>query len=504
MTRVLGKALIPLLTLALSACVAVDHGKNGGSSGGSGGDGNSGTGGTGAGGKGSTDDGPPPTNTTPSLDVFDAHVTGRNGDDLTLSASGTDAEGDVLFLSARFLNDAGDPVDVFDVHWNGIADAPQDRLQFDTSLLGHPRFDGTVTLAGYATLYPEATSVVLHLEDTAGNVSDDQTVTIGLQTEKKLGESCDADIVTSRCERGLACGGKKPVCQAGVAPALVNALYMRSSDGPRLLAAGGDADDDIATLRMEFFDNAGTPVKIDLNGDQIPDATSWDLDAYGSSDHGAFFLKDQLGLGFEAISPRMKITPIDGEGKTGDPKSITIAAPLEQATLHACDPRGFDTCGTADLCAPGIVGVANSCTAATTVKKGVCAAAPVLDPAKSITTAYGRAQGISMWDPPAGCTQPGWIRRPEGMAKLHLATVAHHLTVTTALPETRSDTVVYLVQNTAADCGGTVTAKTVCNDDTRGYSSTITATEVPAGDYLVIVDSVSESGGAYGVTVTAD
>jgi hypothetical protein len=484
----------------------VDHGTKGGSSG-SGADGNSAAGGASSGGKagsGGTDDGPPPTNTTPSLDVFDAHVTGRYGDDLTLSASGTDAEGDVLFLSARFTNDAGDAVDVFDSHWDGIADSAEDRLLFDTSLLGHPRFDGTVTLAGFATRYFDATSVVLHLEDSAGNVSDDQTVAIGQQVEKKAGESCDLDIVASRCERGLSCSGKKPVCTAGTAPDLVNVLYMRSTDGPRLLAAGGDADDDIATLRLEFFDGAGSPVKIDLNGDQIPDATTWDLDAYGSSDHGSFFLKDQLGLGFEAISPRMKLTPIDGEGSTGTTKSIAISAPFEQVELHQCDARGFDTCGTADLCAPGIIGSKNSCTAATTVRKGVCSAAPVLDPAKSITTAYGRAEGVSLWDPPAGCTQPGWTRRPEGLAKVHLSSVARHLTVTTALPETRSDTVLYMVADNVPDCGATVISKTPCNDDTKGYSSSISADNVPAGDYLVIIDSVSESGGSYGVTVSVN
>jgi hypothetical protein len=507
MVRSFGSSLVPFLTLALSACVAVDHGKK--SSDGSGGDGNgaAGTGGSsGAGGNGSagTDDGPPPTNTTPALDKFGAHVTGRYGDDITLSASGTDAEGDVLFLSTRFTDDSGGPVAVFDSHWDGKLDTDEDRLLFDTSLTGVKRFDGTITLGGFATLHADATKVVVHLEDAAGHVSDDQTLTITQQAEKQRGQSCDPNIVADRCERGLACSGDKPTCQAGQAPDLVNILYMRASDGPRLLAAGGDPDDDLAALRLEFFDAKGSPVKIDLNGDQIPDEATWDLDAYNSSDHGSFFVKDQLGLGFEAISPKMRVTPIDGEGATGPTKSIGISAPFEQIENHACDPRGFDTCNVKDVCAPGIAGGINTCTPATGFKKTVCTAAPVLDPAKSVTTAYGRAMGVSMWDPPAGCTQPGWTRRPEGMARVHLGSHANHVTLTTALPETRIDTVLYFVPDTAPNCGTPVTASTMCNDDAEGYSSTLTATDVAAGDYIVIIDSISESGGSYGLSLKVD
>jgi hypothetical protein len=499
MVRKLRTALIPLLTLTISACVSVDHGKQGGSASGSGG--NSAAGGaSGA----SGDDGPPPTNTTPALDTFDAHVTGRFGDDITLSASGTDAEGDVLFLSASFENDSGDPVAVFDTHWDGMPDSNEDRLLFDTSLLGHPRFDGTVTLSGFATRFTDATKVTLHLEDAAGHVSPDKTLAIGQQTEKKQGESCDTDIISSRCERGLACMGTKPTCQPGKTPDLVNLLYMRSGDGPRLLAAGGDPADNIAALRLQFFDNSGSPVKIDLDGDQIPDADTWDLNAYGASDHGSFFLKDQLGLGFDAISPKMKVTPLDDQGNTGATKPIGISAPFAQADKHSCDPRGFDTCGVASLCSPGVVGATNACDTMSNVRKSICTAATVLDPANSVTTAYGRSAGVSLWDPPAGCTQPGFTSRPESLVKLHLASAASHLTVTSALPETRSDTVIYLIADTAPDCATPVTAKTPCNDDTAGYSSTVTVNDVPAGDYLVVVDSVSEDGGSYGVSVSVD
>src|ERR1043165_7009726 len=173
MVRVFGTSLIPFLTLALSlpACVGVDHANKGsGSSGAGGASGAAASDGSGAtssgaassggkkssGGSGGKDDGPPPTNSTPALDTFDAHVTGREGDDLTLSASGTDAEGDVLFLGAKFTDDSDAPVDVFDTHWDGVVDSAEDRLLFAVSLLGSKRFDGTVTLPGFATRFRAA------------------------------------------------------------------------------------------------------------------------------------------------------------------------------------------------------------------------------------------------------------------------------------------------------------------------------------------------------------
>jgi hypothetical protein len=510
MVRRFGSSLVPFITLALSACVAVDHGNKGESDEGAGGSGSGAEGGAsssggkkGQGGTAGGDTGPAPTNSTPALQSIDAHVTGRYGDDITLHASGADAEGDVVFLSTHFLNAGGEDVSVFDTRWDGVPDSAENRLLFDSSLAGQKRFDGTVTLTGFGSLYPDAAKLVVHLEDVAGNVSEDQTIDIGQQVEKKLGQACDPDILENRCARGLSCGGDKPTCQSGKAPDLINVLYARSADGPRLLAAGGDPDDDLATLRLEFFDSANAPVKIDLNGDQIPDSASWDLDAYGTSDHGSFFIADQLGLGFEVISPKMNVTPIDGQGSVGTTKTIKISGPFEQVQNHACDPRGFDACAAGDICAPGILGAQNVCVAATSVRKTTCSEAPVLDPTKT-TKVYGRAQGVSQWDPPLGCTQVGWTHRPEGIAKVHLSEAAKHLVVTTALPETRIDTVLYMIANTVPNCGNPVNPTTICNDDVHGYSSTISATNVPAGDYIVIVDSAGEAGGSYGLSVTVD
>src|SRR5260221_2917847 len=332
--------VVPALTLALTSCVSVDHGKQaGGSSGSSAGSGSSsggsssgshrGAGGASGGGKSGTggrsvggasgsggfvgDAGPPPTNTVPALDAISAHVTGRGGDDLMLTAAGTDAEGDVLFMAVRLMDDKGDPVLVFAPHWDGVVDSAENRLLFDASLAGRPRFVGTVTLPGFATRWPDATRAVVHLEDAAGNASDDQTVDVVQQGVKRGGEPCDPEIISDRCESGLSCSGDPASCQEGRAPSITNVVYVRSPEGPPLLISGEDPDDAIAPLRLHFLTRPGAPVRVDLDGDQIADSSTWDLDAHGHSSHGSFFVKDQLGLGFEATVPKIKVTPIDGQ-----------------------------------------------------------------------------------------------------------------------------------------------------------------------------------------------
>jgi len=88
--------------------------------------------------------------------------------------------------------------------------------------------------------------------------------------------------------------------------------------------------------------------------------------------------------------------------------------------------------------------------------------------------------------------------RPEGVARLHLAKAASTLTITTALPETTSDTILYLLPA----CAAADATPLGCNDDATGFSSTLTLTNVPAGDYAIVVDMAQPAGGRFGVQVS--
>ena len=70
--------------------------------------------------------------------------------------------------------------------------------------------------------------------------------------------------------------------------------------------------------------------------------------------------------------------------------------------------------------------------------------------------------------------------------------------ITTALPETDFDTAVFVVPATAT----TSAASLGCNDDMQGFSSTLELSNVPAGDYIVVVEAVSPKGGHFGISVT--
>jgi len=73
------------------------------------------------------------------------------------------------------------------------------------------------------------------------------------------------------------------------------------------------------------------------------------------------------------------------------------------------------------------------------------------------------------------------------------------LTVSTATPETDFDTVLYVLPA----CASSSSQALGCNDDTQGYSSTVTLTNVPAGTYVVVVDSASSRTGHFGLSVSA-
>ena len=139
------------------------------------------------------------------------------------------------------------------------------------------------------------------------------------------------------------------------------------------------------------------------------------------------------------------------------------------------------------------------CTSASAVRSLKLAAAPLLDPSRGPAQAFGTVEGVSLWDAPIGCVGNDAVGRPESVARLHLAAAVSELVLTTALPETDFDTAVYLIP------AGAATSATAlgCNDDEKGYSSALTLSNVPAGDYTVVIESIQRRGGHFGLSVTA-
>jgi len=275
---------------------------------------------------------------------------------------------------------------------------------------------------------------------------------------------------------------------------MVELKYLKATDGPLILARGTDPDDDVSTLHVELLDAANKPVTIDL--DTNPTSTI-DTSPTKLSNLGAFFGMIKGTKPLEMV-PRVRVTPGDALGHQGLPMSANLASVARAGDGGSCDTRGFTGCMDGSLCVATLPATAGKCVKAETAHAAECMAASKLDPEAGVTTAAGRMNGVSLWDPPLGCTNPENTGRPEGVVSLHLGQDVKTLTISTQRPETDIDTVLYVLPGCAED---TSTALD-CNDDDGGYASSVTLSDVPAGDYLIIVESGQLAGGSFGVSVS--
>ena len=315
-------------------------------------------------------------------------------------------------------------------------------------------------------------------------------------------QTCDPRFVADRCGAGLGCRGTPPTCQEGLAPTISRmAFYRSTTGGPMILLDGLEPEDDLATIRFEFQNAQGTSILIDSDGNGSPDLASFELDAQGAAVDGAFFLRMQAGDNLDQQVPQLVATPVDSAGHTGAMKKVSPSVAPVRSAGQVCDPRGFDVCGPNLACAPGVVGATNKCATSASLHTAECSAAPVLMATTEGATYLGAAAGVSLWDAPAGCSSNDPKGRPEGVVTVRLADRANTLTLTTARPGTTFDTTLYVLTGCPADSSSAFG----CSDDAPGTSaSTLVLTDLPAGDYRVVVDSFSYGGGAFELQATVN
>lgn len=202
----------------------------------------------------------------------------------------------------------------------------------------------------------------------------------------------------------------------------------------------------------------------------------------------------QAGVGLETQVPMLVAKAIDSAGHESVVKKVAPTNIPVRTTGQTCDPRGFDTCGPDLACSPGVIGATNKCASITTLATAQCQAAAVLIPTAQGASLIGVAEGGSIYDAPAGCSSNDPKGRPETIVTVRLPTRANTLTLTTARPSTNFDTTMYVLSGCPADASQAFD----CSDDSAGGSgSTITLTDLPAGDYQVIIDSFSFTGGTF-------
>lgn len=453
-----------------------------------------------------TDSNSPSGNRTFALKAVKLQQVGRNGDSLRVALKGSDSAKVTTSMFVKFRDATDSPVIAVDSDWDGIADTDGRRYRFDMSTLGTADFTGAVVQAGLYPIGSRIARAVIVLEDENGKQSPEMIADIAKQAVRGEGEACDAALVADRCDDGMSCtseGSAVTTCHAGVAPTLSQLAYVGGAN-PRMLFRGTEPDQDVSRIDVEFLDAAGNAKTVNLSGDpenpDMRDRFAIDLDPRADNLGAIFFRENIASSGFDGMVPKVAATVTDAAGHVSARVVSSVGAVPSRTNGQACDERGFDACVSGSVCSPGLPDVANECASIAPLRTTKCTSAgAALDPAKGTTRAFGLLNGASLWDPPAGCVPNDATGRPESVVPLHLANAASNLTITTALPETEIDTALYLLPN----CAAQGTAALACNDDTRGYTSTLSLENVPAGDYVVVVESISMRGGKFGVSIEA-
>ncbi len=457
-----------------------------------------GTGGSSQTGPGATG-GPPGSMLTPvsngTLSVT-LQNSGRHGYDVLFTIQGTDSAGQTSEAQVQFLDASNAPVIAFDTNWDGLPDSSQKRLHFDQSTLGQKTFTQTITLPQLYAQAPTIASAIVALSDTTGKLSSTVTATLATQAVVKPGGRCDTAEIADRCDDGYYCTGTPATCQTAAAPAVTRIAYYGGSS-PSELFLGTDQAEDIASLQINFMDSNNKPVVLDVSGDNVSapgSSTILDVSSVGGQ---TFFFENDPAAAFASAVPRIQVTPTDSLGRVGTSMSASMTTQPTIAPNLSCDAYGFSLCATGTACSPGIPGGSNKCTSVPILQTAKCAAAPQATSA-GLLAGWGLVSGVSVWDPPVGCASVTAVGHPESLVMLDLTQSVAALTISTATPETDFNTVVYVLP----ECATSSSEAIGCNDDTQGYSSTVTLTNVPAGTYAIVVDSVTSQTGHFGLTIS--
>lgn len=461
-------------------------------------------------------DGAPVQSRTATLDDVSFANVDRHGSTLVLTIDGTDTAGLTTEANVQAVDSSNNPVIAFDTNWDGVADSSQKRFHFDTSTLGQTSFTATITIPFVYGDAPTIASAVVSLVDANGAVTQPLTASLAVQPVANLGDPCDPAGVTSRCADALSCSTSTSTCTASVAPTITQVAYYNGAT-PAQLFLGSDPDQNLASLTITYLDRNGAPLSVDTSGDDSGAPTSGFTVAAQRTNERSFFVENYPTSGFPSLVPQISVVANDVGGGTSAAVTALITPRPVKGVGAQCDAYGFVSCGVGTACSPGTAGVASTCVATTSLLKTACAgAAPISQ--TGILGAWGQAAGPSLFDPPAGCSVPTAINRPESLLSMTLTNDVSTVTLSTATPETDFDTILYVLPSCtplpadqtdvgAVDAGtkdaGSGTSLG-CNDDVdgQGYASTLTLTNVPAGNYIVVVDSVGYQGGHYGLTIS--
>ncbi len=442
-----------------------------------------------------------PVGTPPSLSAATVYQAGRNGTDVFLQIEGSDLDRDLAAFVITFFDQSANPLLIMDTTLDGYSDASALVVSPQDVVLDGTDFSASVTFKGLFGEHPEIASAEIFALDSVGGDSGVLDASIEVQAVLASDAECSPDYLSDRCEEGLGCRGTPAICTAGQPPELAEFAYYSTPLGLRILVSGHDVDDDIRFITLEFLDGAGLPIMLDLDNDEVPESSEFEIDARGSAQGGDFFILLEPTSNFSQMVQNLAATPMDSQRRSGNRMMATLRAPPSVRTGSRCDPNGFDACRPGNVCYPGIVGETNACSPIEGRRTRICTDAPVLNATRGRTRVVGVAAGVSMWDAPDLCAALDPKGRPEGAVMLDLPNPASRVTLTTDLPGNGFNTVLYVIDGCALN-GDRVLG---CHDNVPdGVGSELVLTDMPAGRYLVVVDSWNPFGGAFELQVVVE
>lgn len=292
---------------------------------------------------------------------------------------------------------------------------------------------------------------------------------------------------------GSPAGNSADAGASDVSSTLTAVAFVDDPAGPRILVAGIDPDERIESVWIDLLDDVGLPAAIDPDGDGVSEPSDLevpvtDLDRQG----GAFFLEVQASAGLERFVHSVVATAQDRRGKRSAPWPAELAPLPVRLAGQTCDPRGFDVCTEGFACV--VRGANATCEDRDEARRERCTAAPTVAPGGSTS---GTVSGTSLWDPIEGCASSARRGRSEAVVRVHVAPGTGSISIATTTGKTTFDSVVSLL-----DGCDSVAKVLACNDDDPAPGSRITLTDLKAGDYVVVVDSLDRRGGSFELTVT--
>ncbi len=451
---------------------------------------------------------PPVPALTPTAPVWvsaTARAAGRSGTDLAVFIVADDPNRDLATLRIRTLDAKGVPVEVID-----FDSAAEKTFVIDpVAAAGATRVTDAVLLPGAypVSLQFRPAQVELELVDLAGLVSETRRVPIAAQVESVEGAACDPDELESRCVEGLSCEGAPATCVEAGPPVIEAAAYFRTLDGAAVVLEGRAPNDDVATVRMRFLDAQGNAFAPDFDDDGSPDENELVQQVEDVARRGRFQHLIEPTVVFPEKVAQVGLSVADAFGRGGDERRVRLDDRPVRGLGERCRPEGFDRCAETLFC--DAASPSPTCVSKVDLMQRRCGSARGLDPAKGMTRTTGRVRGASLVDPPPGCQAQAPAGMPEGFVPLHLEADVSRLVLSTEGPATTLDTHLTLLVGRCeaaasglepvASCDGSP-----CCADGPGAGATLTLTSLPAGDYVVVVDSTDRIGGEFTLEAAVD